>query len=142
MAQILSQAEADALISMPKRKVLDETIRLSLDTKINFKVVGEDALNKFVIDVEIKGSLKTGLSIQGRLDTTNIVLMRLDVNPARPHKNPDDSVVRGSHIHRFSAEYGVKMAESLDIDGLSLIECCKMFFKEFNVIDYPALEEK
>ena len=141
MAQILSQADADALIAMLKRKVQNETIYLTVDTKTNFKVVGENGANRFVIDVEIKGSLKTGLSIQGRLETTNIVLMRLDVNPARPHKNPDNSVVRGSHIHRYNAEYGVKNAESFDTGNSSLIECCKMFFEKFNVVDYPALEE-
>ena len=101
-----SQSEADALIAMPKRRVNNEAIYLSANNKVNFVVIGDNFKDRFVIDIEVKGRDATGFSIQGRVEESDTVLLRYDINPTGLHKNPDKTFLVGSHIHMYTEEHG------------------------------------
>lgn len=77
----------------------------------------DDPARKFTLSVsEGSRSSQIALSIDaGR--KTNIQtrhlsdpLVRVDINTKAIHSNPDGSIIRGSHVHIASEEYGDKMA--------------------------------
>ena len=68
--------------------------------------------------------------------------MRLDVNPSIPHTNPNDTVVVGSHLHRYIEGVGSKTAVPYDTGNMSFADCCVWFFEQFHVVDYPEITIK
>lgn len=108
----LSQANADALIAMPKCRVDDKrwlfpspTVRYAID------LTSPDQREKFVLDItgsRIKLS-KVSLQNRGRID---VVLVRVDIDGA-PHRNPDGQEIDCPHIHVYREGWGDKWAAPL-----------------------------
>jgi len=137
----LTQNEADKLISMLKRKIIDEQINFpNRKEKISFDVLGERRTDEFVVNIERKGINAQGCTYQGRIKSNNIILMRLDVNPTAVHINlKDGSKIEGSHIHIYDEEWETRYAIPFDVEGKDLFEICYSFFEKFNVIEPPTI---
>lgn len=141
MAILITQAEADSLISMLKTTVEQYIILPQTKGSVSFDVVGEKKKDsKFVINIDRKGLDCTGCTYQGRVKQTNQILMRLDVNPTSKHINPGSGeVITGTHLHIFSEQYDMKYAIPFDINNSDLFQTCYTFFEKFNVIKPPSV---
>lgn len=110
MADInLTQAEADALIAMEKRRATEDQTDFPMggqSTIIELQSV--DAREQFLLDLS-RGRidlLKVKMQSRGR---QVIVLVRLDLGGA-PHRNPDDEEIPTPHLHVYREGYGDKWA--------------------------------
>lgn len=110
MAEInLTQAEADALIAMEKRRI-DDTIwnYPGLGGTIFVPLTSVDKRENFFLDISrgridlLKGKY------QNRARQT-IVLVRLDFG-GQPHRNPDDEEIPSPHLHLYREGFGDKWA--------------------------------
>lgn len=117
MADInLTQAEADALIAMEKRRATEDQTDFPMggqSTIIALQSV--DAREQFLLDLS-RGRidlLKVKMQSRGR---QVIVLVRLDLGGA-PHRNPNDEEIPTPHLHVYREGYGDKWAIPVPADS-------------------------
>jgi len=142
MAVRLSQKEADMLISMLKKTVEKEISLPYAKGRIDFNVLGERREDVFAINISRKGINAAGASYQGRVQTSGIILMRLDVNPTAVHTNPDGEKIMGTHLHVYTEEHDMAFATSFDIESKDLFQLCYSFFERFNIIEPPSVTQQ
>ena len=107
----LSQAEADALLALPKCRADDrEWDYPASGGSIMVPLVSEDRREQFLLDVS-RGRGRVEISrtkLQNRARQV-IVLVRLEIDgPA--HRNPDDSEVPCPHLHLYREGFHDKWA--------------------------------
>ncbi|MCL2058546.1 MAG: hypothetical protein FWH01_05740 [Oscillospiraceae bacterium] len=138
MAIRLTQNEADMLIEMLKKTVTKELELPSGKGRVEFDVTGDRKEDVFVVNISRKGINENSASYQGRVRYgSGAILMRLDVNPTQPHRNPGGDKIVGAHLHVYSEEYGERVAIPFDIENKDLFDLCYAFFKRFNIIEPP-----
>jgi hypothetical protein len=144
MSILLSQAEADELIAMPKRP--------SKDVAYNFPTPGErliipleslDRAEDFLLDISRSRIDLAKISYQNRARVV-VVLMRLDLN-GPPHRNPDDGLIPCPHLHLYREGYGSKWAFPLPegrFNSLSdMLQTFSDFMNECNVVEHPTVQQ-
>jgi hypothetical protein len=109
---VLTQAEADALIQMPKRFVTSVSVKLPPGADHFYDLVGSDPRERFLLDLRRSRIRLSKLRYQTRARLV-IVLVRLCLNGA-PHPNPDGQLIGGTHLHIYREGYGDKWAFPLD----------------------------
>ncbi|MDR2971077.1 MAG: hypothetical protein LBU83_04025 [Bacteroidales bacterium] len=139
MAVKLTQKEADMLIEMLKKTAEKEIAFPQERGRVEFDVFGDRREDIFVVNISRKGINADGASYQGRLRHREGILMRLDVNPTGVHRNPDEEVIRGTHLHIYTEEYGMAVAIPFDTENKDLVGLCYAFFKHFHIIEPPAV---
>jgi hypothetical protein len=108
MEVILSQAEADKLITMEKQRVNEERWSYPMHGSISIPLASLDRRENFLLDIErgridlLKGKY------QNRARQT-AVLVRLDFG-GPPHRNPDGTEIGCPHLHLYREGYGDKWA--------------------------------
>lgn len=138
----IPQDEADALIEMPKYRINDDTWHFpGRGVSINIPLQSEDKRNNFLLDLW-RGRLElTKITYQNRVHQM-IILVRLDLT-GKPHKNPDDDVIAGPHIHRYQEGYADKWAYSIPSDSFSDItdrwQTLKDFMMYCNIVKEPII---
>ncbi|MCL2137758.1 MAG: hypothetical protein FWH40_09660 [Coriobacteriia bacterium] len=132
---MLSQSEADYLINMDKE--LNESVIIPMQgNKASYNAMSLSGREKFLLDINRTGVIKlTRCFFQERYQS-NDILVRLDLDKSKPHKNPDDKIIIGPHIHIYREGYGISYAYLLsdlvgyhftDIDNLlqTIVEFCE-----------------
>lgn len=119
MADInLTQAEADALISMEKHRANEERADFPMDGQsVVLLLQSADGREQFLLDLS-RGRidlLKVKMQNRGR---QVVVLVRLDLGGA-PHRNPDGEEVPVPHLHVYREGYGDKWAVPVPADRFS-----------------------
>ena len=112
---LLTQAEADALIVLPKRRELATPYDLKPNgCRLNIPLISHDGREEFVLDIwhRTVELTKATNQLRGR---KVIPLLRLDLGGA-PHRNPDGAEIRGPHLHRYREGYGDRWATPLPAD--------------------------
>ena len=142
MAIKLTQKEADMLIDMLKRTVINEIAFPSSRGRVEFDVVGDRREDIFAINISRKGINAAGASYQGRVRISGIILMRLDVNPTAVHTNPNGERITGNHLHIYTEEYDMSYAISFDINNKDLYILCYSFFERFNIVEPPSVRQQ
>ena len=111
----LTQAEADALIAMEKRRATEERSDFPMGGQsLVLPLQSADKREQFLLDLS-RGRidlLKVKMQNRGR---QVVVLVRLDLGGA-PHRNPDDMEVPAPHLHIYRDGYGDKWAEPIPTD--------------------------
>ena len=110
MADIaLAQAEADALIAMPKCRVNDDPWDYpGTGGAISVPLLSQDKREGFLLDIS-RGRIDL---LKGRYQNRGrqvVVLVRLDFG-GPPHRNPDDTEVGSPHLHVYREGFGHKWA--------------------------------
>ena len=139
----LTQAEADALIAMEKRRVTDD--------RTNFPMGGESAVlplqsadgrERFLLDLN-RGRInlqKVKMQTRGR---QVVVLVRLDLGGA-PHRNPDGEEVPVPHLHVYREGYGDRWARPVPTDPFRSVADVWTAFEDFlrycNVTQPPYMD--
>lgn len=105
----LQQAEADALLSLEKRRCHAETYRLPLSGgKLCVPLESFNRKEAFTLDVT-RGRISLHKGTYQHRARATVVLARLDFGGS-PHRNPDDKEIGVPHIHLFREGFGDKWA--------------------------------
>jgi len=137
---ILTQSEAEALISMPKYRVDDtEWEYPSLGGNVSVPLIGENRREAFLLDVSRS---RIDLSRGNHQDRARqiIILVRLDIGGA-PHRNPDGDEIPSPHLHVYREGYGDKWATRIPANLFPDVEdhweTLHDFMRYCNIADPP-----
>jgi hypothetical protein len=113
MAELdLTQAEANALIAMPKYRVDEQEWEFpGTGGAISVPLTSEDKREAFLLDVR-RGRIDLSKVTNQNRARQVVVLVRLDLG-AQPHTNPDGQIVPCPHIHVYREGFGDKWASPL-----------------------------
>lgn len=100
---MLTQAEADALIVMPKKRVGNQVFDFPMAGEaLSIPVVSTDGRESFLVDIS-RGRIRlTKCSYQERYQGV-IILVRLDID-GRPHTNPSLRNVPLSYLESYNGQ--------------------------------------
>jgi hypothetical protein len=144
MADIMiTQEEADALISTMKVRISEETWNYPLSGgKISIPLISKDKKENFWLDVRrgridlLKGTY------QNRVRQV-IVLVRLDFGGSA-HRNPDDREIKSPHLHLYREGYGDKWAiplpDGVFTDTTNLMNMLGDFMHYCNITEPPTIQ--
>jgi hypothetical protein len=111
----LTQAEADALIALPKHKEDNSVWRYpSLGGSVSIPLVSSDRRERFLLDISHGQINQLKCKYQNRA-RQSFVLVRLDLNSS-PHRNPDGTEIPCPHLHLYREGYGDKWAIAVPHD--------------------------
>lgn len=111
----LTQAEADALITLAKHRVdTTEWEYPSLGGALSIPLVSVDRREQFLLDLR-KGRIDLAKGTYQNRGRQVVVLVRLDFGGA-PHRNPDGREVGSPHLHVYREGFGDKWAVPLPND--------------------------
>lgn len=126
---MLTQAEADALIVMPKRFVNPCAISLPPGLDETHELIGDDQRERFLLDLW-RGTMRLSkykMQARGRII---VVLVRLDINGA-PHTNPDGQLLDGTHLHIYQEGFDDKWAYPIDPEQFHDLDNAGFAFEDF-----------
>lgn len=137
----LTQAEADALLALPKVKENDREWQYDGNkVKLSIPLLSQDKRETFLLDIE-RRQIKLKGKYQTRVRTT-IILARLDFGGA-PHRNPDGQDIPYPHLHLCREGYGAGWAMPVPaIDFPDLDDRWKLlhdFMRYCHVVDPPTI---
>jgi hypothetical protein len=138
----ISQDEADALIQMPKVRINDDVWHFpGRGRSINIPLLSEDKRTNFLLDIW-RGRLELNkITYQNRVHQM-IILVRLDLT-GKPHKNPDDEIITGPHIHVYQEGFSDKWAYPVSPDSFSDLtdpwQTLKDFMTYCNIVQEPNI---
>lgn len=102
----LSQNEANRLLKMLKRSIINQISIPSPGKGIDFEVIGDAKNDVFAVSI-YRGKLQAyKFNISGRIKKHGILLLELHIGPTAAHANPDGQKIVGDHWHIYSEEYG------------------------------------
>ena len=105
----LTQAEADALITMEKRRIDDtEWSYPDLGGNVTVPLVSTDRREPFLLDLR-RGRIDLGKGTYQNRGRQIVVLARLDFGGA-PHRNPDGEEIGSPHLHLYREGFGDRWA--------------------------------
>ncbi len=140
---MLTQSDADSLITMKKAFVSSGTITMSPGSDETYDLLGDDNREQFLLDLW-RGTIrlsKVKYQLRGR---KVIVLVRLDIDGA-PHTNPDGGKLPCPHLHLYREGYEDKWAYPIDVkifsDTSSMSQCFTDFCHYCNIGDIPTFQE-
>ena len=139
--RILSQADADKLMAMEKRRVENRLYDFpDGGGKLSVPLQSVEGGDMFRLDIG-RGSVNLKkIKYQNRVRRA-VVLVRLDVGHA-PHRNPDGSEITGPHLHVYREGLGDKYAIEVppwileEPDNPALI--LENFMKYCNIVVPPS----
>lgn len=144
MSDILTQIEADALISLEKCRVNENTWRYPhLGQKISIPLSSLDQTENFLLDVSRSRMNLAKNTYQNRARQI-VVLLRLDIS-GPPHCNPDGEKILCPHLHVYREGFGDKWAcpvpddEFEDLNDIN--KTLTDFMRYCNVIMLPNIQQ-
>jgi len=122
MAEVdITQAEADGLLALEKRKVDDLTWDFpGVGAAIRVPLLSTDRREEFYLDVR-RGRIDLAKATFQNRARQVVILARLDL-AGPPHRNPDGEEVPSPHLHVYREGFGDKWAfvpPSTDFQNLS-----------------------
>lgn len=142
MADItLTQAEADALIGMEKRRSSDDQWDYpALGGSIAVPLTSVDKRESFLLDVR-RGRIDLLRGTYQNRSRNVIVLLRLDLG--QPHRNPDGEEIHSPHLHVYREGYHDKWAMPLPKEAFTATDDLWTTLQEFmrycNVVEMPNI---
>ena len=146
MAEInLTQADADALIAMEKRRVNEERSTFpGRGEKLTLPLESINKHERFLLDLSSSRIDLRKIKMQNRARQV-VVLVRLDLGGA-PHRNPDGEEVPVPHLHLYREGYGDKWAKPLPAshfsDVTNLVLTLYAFTRYCNITKPPHIDQR
>ena len=139
----LTQAEANALIAMPKYRENDEVVNFPvLDGSVSIPLVSADKRENFILDISQGQINLTKIKYQNRARQI-CILVRVEYG-GPPHSNPDGSYIPCPHIHLYREGFGDKWALPIPQDKFpdttdtwQILQC---FIKYCNIVTPPQIQ--
>jgi hypothetical protein len=140
----LTQAEADALIALPKIRVDDERYDFpKLGGAVHIPLSSKDKREQFLLDIS-RGRIDLQKCTYQNRARQVIILLRLDLGGA-PHRNPDGQEMSAPHLHVYREGYGDKWAMPVPANAFSdtgdLWQTLQDFMRYCNITDPPFIEK-
>ena len=138
----LNQAEADALMTMEKRRV-DETEWDYPDFggRVTMPLVSMDQREPFLLDLR-RARIAIGKGTYQHRGRQVAILARLDFGGA-PHRNPDGGEIGSPHLHLYREGYGDKWAFPVPTDHFADLEdpwrTLEDFMRFCNIVEPPVI---
>ena len=139
----LLQAEADALIAMPK--IAGDEVGYEYPTpggSICVPLLSEDRRENFVLDIS-RGRIDLYKGKYQKRGRHVIVLVRLDFGPSVRHTNPDGEEFVGPHLHLYREGFGDKWAQPIPAGRFprlnDLWQTLIDFYGFVNVVEQPRI---
>lgn len=101
---------------------------------LSLEGIGVFTKEKYLMDINRKRCTLKRITYQQRM-RKSIVLLRLDIDN-KPHKNPDGSIIGGTHLHVYREGYNDTWAYPLDSDVLNRLK------DGFNFKELPSLDQE
>lgn len=139
----LTQAEADDLLALEKRRV-DDTVWSppGRGGKVTVPLASLDGRESFFLDLR-RGRIDLGKNTYQNRVRKVVVLARLDVGGA-PHRNPDDAVIGCPHLHLYREGYGHRWAFPVPPDRFPNVSDADRTLQDFmdycNVTQRPRMQ--
>lgn len=138
----LTQAEADALIKMPKVKVNDDEWEYpGTGGSIIVPITSQDKRENFLLDVN-RGRIDLRKGTYQTRARQIIIIVRLDFG-GKPHRNPDDKEIACPHLHIYKEGFGDKWAMPVPEGEFPNIDDLWRTFGDFmqycNIVDPPRI---
>lgn len=139
-AGILTQEEAERLISMLKKSLINEMYFPSKGKSKEFEVQGDGKGDSFTVGV-YRGKINgEKYNFSARIKINNTMLLELHVSENGIHKNPDGTKIVGNHWHIYTEKYGRTYAiPAAQIESPKFVENTLAFLDRFNVINKPQV---
>ncbi len=138
--QKLTQEEAERLLNMLKKSLVQEITFPEKGASIEFDVIGSDSKELFTTKIYRGKINRHKYDIGARIKKNGILLLELHVNPGNTHLNPDGEKITCSHWHVYTEEYGRRYAfPAEDIQSDHFEENTILFMTKFNVIEKPSI---
>ena len=139
---MLTQAEADSLKQMGKRRVDNRVwIYPAAGVRIAIPLVSRNGRERFLLDL-YRGRIDIAKVTYQNRARKRLVLVRLDLG-GRPHRNPDGSRIGSPHIHLYREGYEDKWAFPVPgpqfADLSDAWRTLEDFMRYCNVVDPPAI---
>lgn len=139
----LTQAEANALIAMEKRRVEDNRYDFPMGGQnVCVPLQSPDRREHFLLDLHRARINLAKVKMQNRARQV-VVLVRLDLAGA-PHRNPDDTDVPAPHLHLYREGYGDKWAYPVPTEHFSNLDdvwrTLEDFMRYCNIVEPPLIE--
>jgi Family of unknown function (DUF6978) len=126
---MLTQAEADFLISMAKTFADAAAISLPPGIDETRQLISADPKEQFLLDIW-RGTLRLSKFRYQTRGRQVIVLVRLCID-GTSHTNPDGTRLTGSHLHRYREGYDDKWAKPLATGQFANIQDVWRTFEDF-----------
>lgn len=140
----LTQAEADVLIAMEKRRVdKNQWNYPAFGEQVTIPLVSTDGREAFLLDLHRARINLTKGTYQNRSRQV-VVLVRLDFGGA-PHRNPDGEEIGSSHLHLYREGFGDKWAFPVPSDRFSDVENSWQTLQDFmrfcHIVEPPIIQK-
>lgn len=136
----LTQEEAEYLLKMLKKSLIEEITFPERGNSVEFDVIGSEKKDLFTTRIYRGKINSTKYEISARIKKDGIMLLELHVNPGKTHVNPDGEKIIGSHWHIYSEKYGRKQAfPADDIHSDHFVDNTLLFMEKFNIIEKPSI---
>ncbi len=138
----LTQAEADALIALEKRRVGEEEWRYpDLGGAITISLVSTDRREPFLLDLR-RSRIDLAKNTYQNRGRQTVVLVRLDLG-ARPNRNPDGEEIGSPHLHLYREGFGDRWAYAPPTDRFTDLEdpwrTLQDFMQFCRVVESPVI---
>lgn len=143
MAEInLTQAEADSLIAMAKRRIDNtEWEYPGLGGGVSIPLISADRREQFVLDMR-RGRIDLAKGTYQNRGRQVVVLVRLDFGGAA-HRNPDGEEIASPHLHLYREGLGDKWAIPVPNDRFADLRdswrTLEDFMRYCNVVEPPII---
>ncbi|MFC5066546.1 DUF6978 family protein [Flaviflagellibacter deserti] len=143
MSDELVQAEADALLAMPKKYAEVASVQLPDRGKcaVDLEGIGNKR-ERFSLDINRSYISFSKITYQNRARSV-VVLARLDIDGA-PHRNPDDEEIACPHLHLYREGFGDKWAFPLPLgifsDPADRWKTLQEFMDYCKIVEAPSFE--
>lgn len=144
MAELdISQAEADALLTMEKQFVDERDWTFpAAGERISLPIISADKRENFSLDVTRSQIKLTKATYQHRVRQT-IILLRLDLD-GPPHRNPDGIEIPCPHLHVYREGFGDRWAIRAPSDRYrdtrDLFATCEAFILHCNITGQQRIQ--
>jgi len=145
---MLTQAEADYLMDLEKQFVSDALLTFDAGSfRIVRELISLDGREKFLFDAQRGSLVLKKLTFQERARVI-VPLVRLDIGATLRHRNPNDTVVTGSHIHVYREGYDAKLAVPLAElsfhfrDSDNVVTTFEDFARYCHITRFPNIQEQ
>ena len=140
MSAIMTQSEAETLIRMLKKSLVNSINFPEMGEKETFKVQGDTTKDLFDIQIYRNRIDDRKINYEGIVSVNKIPILELHIGNSLKHRNPDGTILLGSHWHIYTQEYGRQCAfPASDLLSSDFEESTLRFFKEFNIISPPTV---
>lgn len=142
MAELLTDAEARRMLELIKEALSPKAITLGKGEKACFEADSTTSQDRFRIQINRGTRNERKVEIVALPKGIPQTILELHLHPNQPHRNPDGTLIVGSHWHVYSERFGRRQAyPALDLETDSFVDGTMEFFRRFHLVRHPVIRQ-